>query len=148
MPFERIKKFMSLRSKSRFPAINPALNLKIRHDDMDQDYIDKLTDEEKDWLNRFNEEYVNTNFNHEGERIHPKKYTTKTVKKTGKRRKIDVYKQESENRNNRRNNDSYAITKCNGMLKGEDSIHGNGTKNDSVEDALIAFIDKTNGKKF
>lgn len=132
------------RQRERYPALVQGLNLKIRQEVMDQDYINKLSDEEKDWLNRFNEEYVNTNFNHPGDRVHPKKYKTKKVKATGRRRKIDVYKQESEKRNNKRNNDSFSVTKRNGMLKGENRITRPNIPLDATEDAIITYIDEKN----
>lgn len=107
------------RSKAKYPALEPRYNLKIRHDELECDYLHELSDEEKDWLNRFNEEYVNTNFKHDGKRLHPRKYTTKLVKKTGKKRKVDIYKKEAQDRNNHRNSDVLAVSKTNNMLKDE-----------------------------
>ena len=47
------------RERSRYPALNPGLNLKTRTDLIDYDYIDKLSEKDKKWLNKFTEEYVN-----------------------------------------------------------------------------------------
>ena len=87
---------------AKYPALQQELNLKTRQDLLENDYLDKLSEKEKDWLNRFNEEYVNTNFSHEGKRVHPKKIRIKTLK-SGEKKKIDVYKNEAEQRNNSRN---------------------------------------------
>lgn len=107
------------RSKAKYPALEPKYNLKIREDELKCDYLHQLSDDEKDWLNRFNEEYVNASFNHSGERVHPKEHKYKVVKKTGKRKRVDVYKQECETRNNNRNNDVLIVSKTNNMLKDE-----------------------------
>jgi hypothetical protein len=55
------KKKRNRRSQEKYPALKPELNLRSRYELFDQDYIDKLSDEEKAWLNKFNDEYVNTN---------------------------------------------------------------------------------------
>lgn len=72
-----MKKKRNRRSEARFPALNPNLNLKTRSDLLDQDYIAKLSDKEKQWLNDFNTEYVNadfkTNIKEGRKRIHRKK---------------------------------------------------------------------------
>lgn len=50
------------RSKSKYPALNPNLNLKRRAEFLEIDYLDQLDDEGKEFLNRFHEETINTNF--------------------------------------------------------------------------------------
>lgn len=47
------------RSRVKYAALNPAYNLKTRTDLIDYDYIDKLSEREKAWLNKFTQEYVN-----------------------------------------------------------------------------------------
>lgn len=116
---------------------------------MDEDYLHKLSDKEKDWLSRFNEEYIGANFDHEGPRIHPKKYKNKTVKATGRKRKVDIMKKDCGDRNNARNRDSYSVTKSNDMLKevvevvSQFEAEREITKND-VEDTLITILDYKN----
>src|SRR5574343_1955471 len=104
------------RNKNKYPALEPRLNLRIRHDAMHIDYLHKLSDSDKKWLNKFNTEYVNASFSDE-DRLHPKVYETKIVKKTKKTRKVDVYKKSCEDSNNSRNRDSYSITKTNNILE-------------------------------
>lgn len=133
------------RSKAKYPALEPRYNLKIRHDELECDYLNELSEEEKDWLNRFNEEYVNTNFKHKGKRVHPRKYTTKTVKKTGKKKKVDIYKQEAEERNNHRNSDVLVVSKTNNMLKDEKkavkALESIKYSSNETEDLIIEQID-------
>lgn len=88
------------RSKQKYPALKPQYNLKIRYELFDQDYIHKLTDEEKEWLNRFNEEFNNANFNHKGEALHD----TAELKKS------------CYDRNNARNRDVLAKARASGTL--------------------------------
>lgn len=56
------KEGTSRRSKDKYPALKPRFNLKIRYDELsDFDYIHKLNDSEKKWLNDFLEAEVNAN---------------------------------------------------------------------------------------
>lgn len=116
----------------------------IRSEMLDQDYLKKLTKEEKDWLMRFNEEYVGANFNHSGKRIHPKKTTTKTVKKTGETRKVDIYKKSCEDANNARNRDSYGKAKVVDKLTFKIPNEYYNTPTENPEDYLIDMIDANN----
>jgi hypothetical protein len=128
------------RSQNKYPGLDPSLNLKTRYELIDMDYVNKLSEKEKMWLNNFMEEYVNGNFNHEGKRIHKKKNKNAVVKKTGKKRVIDVYKQEAEKRNNDRNNDVLTRAKAYG---GAFSIEGqfDEASAGNEEDALIEALD-------
>jgi len=94
------------RSSTKYPALNKSLNLKIRSELIDFDYVDKLSEEEKAWLNKFSEEYTNASFkkNKDGS------FSRKNLHKGSLRN--DCY-----NRNNWRNNDVYGVSKANDMLK-------------------------------
>lgn len=140
------------RNQNKYPGLDPNFNLKIRRELIDQDYIHKLNEAEKDWLNRFNEEYVSANFTHEGKRIHPKKTRTKKVRTTGEKRKIDIYRKDCEDKNNARNRDSFSITKSNHTLKGQSNIKSTletDRKYDSneTEDMMIRILDSKYGRE-
>lgn len=72
-----MKKKRTRRSESQFPALDPKLNLKSRAKLLDYDYVDQLSDKDKQWLNDFTTEYTNADFKtnvKEGrKRIHRKK---------------------------------------------------------------------------
>jgi hypothetical protein len=109
------------RSKAKYPALYPEYNLKTRTDLIEIDYLDQLTDAEKDWLNRFNEEYVNANFNHKGKLVQRKK----------------AHRKDSYDRNNARNRDILTREKAMGhdvSLKETDMY--------TPEDAIIKRIDR------
>lgn len=130
------KKKRSLRSKSKHPGLKKSLNLKVRQELIDYDYIDKLTDEEKDWLNRFSEEYNGAKF----KKTKTGKFSSKNLHK-GEMRK-DCY-----NRNNWRNNDVYSVEKAKNMLKDNKTmvshLEEESFKTPSeIEDVLIEEIDK------
>lgn len=74
----------SRRSNSKYPALNPLLNLKTRFEQLQTDYAHKLpeswTDPKtgkkcnpKQYLNDFNNEFVNADFTTNKKRIHKKK---------------------------------------------------------------------------
>lgn len=88
------------RSQSKFPALNPRLNIRIRQEEIDFDYLDKLTPIELDWLNRFMEEYNNASFNHNGELID----------------KSDSGRKSCYDKNNSRNRDIYSDAKKRGYV--------------------------------
>lgn len=53
--------------------------IKNRDSEFECDYLDKLTEEEKKWLHKFNEEYINANFKHGSKVLHNTKKLKKTV---------------------------------------------------------------------
>ena len=83
------KKKQSKRSREKYPALKPEFNLKTRYELIDYDYINKLSEDEKKWLNKFTEEYTNASLD--------TKNPKKNLHKTKKLRK-DCY-----DRNNARN---------------------------------------------
>lgn len=94
------------RSKEKYPALKQNLNLKTRYELIDYDYVDQLSDKEKDWLNRFTEEYTNAKYDHEGPKIQKKK----------------KHELESYGRNNARNRCILTLAKAMGKAHGMDLI--------------------------
>ena len=90
------------RDRSKYPGLDKSVNLKIRHELLDFDYLHLLSEKEKIWLSHFMREFASADFNHPG----------KILNKSKKHRK-SIY-----DANNARNRDSFSVTKSNGMLKG------------------------------
>ncbi len=68
-----MKKKRTRRDNVKYPALDPSVNLKTRFENFDQDYIHKLNDKEKQWLNNFNTEFVNADFTTNKKRVHRKR---------------------------------------------------------------------------
>lgn len=121
------------RSQTKYPGLNPGVNGRFRKDAIDFDYLDKLSPEEKDWLNRFMEEYNGTNFAHPGELLHKDKE---------EQRKL-------YGKNNASRRDLVNHQKAKGLLVDIDKhiaeVEAPGNLNQ--EDVLIAAIDEFNDGK-
>jgi hypothetical protein len=90
------------RSQQKYPALNPRVNARVRQDEIDYDYIDKLSPEEKAWLNKFTEEYTNASLILDDDKnIIPEKNLHQTAE----------HKKQIYDRNNARNRDQYGIIK-------------------------------------
>jgi len=65
------KKKKSRRSDTKYPALDPKLNLKSRYDEIEDmaSYAHLLNDEEKAWLNSYASEEVCASFNHSGPKL-------------------------------------------------------------------------------
>lgn len=100
-------------------------NSKIKRELLDMDYVHLLDDTEKQFLNNFLEETVNTNFKHEGKKF---------IK--SKKKQLEIY-----NENNARNRCLYNIAKVTGRLDCE--IEDGDQRKDLIEDLLISEIDKS-----
>lgn len=115
-----------IRKNAKYPALDKTYNLRIRKDLFDQDYIEKLNEKEKDFLNRFNAEWINSDLRHKGKKFH----------KTKKERSL-IY-----GMNNARNRDSYALTNSVGLLKDASYMPEQTISNpEEIENAIIAIID-------
>lgn len=99
-PKKKASEKSSQRSKVKTPGLKRQYNLKSRQDNLDFDYIHKLNDEEKEWLNKFIEEEINADFRHKGKKLNPSKKA----------------KQKIYNKNNARNRDVYTREKAAGKL--------------------------------
>ena len=79
-------------------------------------YVNQLNEEEKEWLNSFVEEYVNANFNHGKDRVHPVEYV-EIERKNGTKYMADKHKKQCEDKNNARNRCIYTKAKTTGNLE-------------------------------
>lgn len=96
---------------------------KIRKDVFDQDYVEKLNYKELQFLDKFNKEFNNADFESPGRPLH----------KTKKDRKICT------DRNNARNRCQYSRAKARGALDNTEEAMDRKVHN--PEDMLIAAID-------
>jgi hypothetical protein len=110
------------RRKRKYPGLEKGMNLKIRWELIDQDYINSLSDKDKEWLNNFMQEYVIADFRHKGKVLHKNK----------------GQKRECYRRNNARNRCVYGLAMARGDVMDEGK---NETAIDGVEDAVIDMID-------
>ena len=83
---------MTRRELSKYPALDPSLNLKSRTELLDYDYLHKLDEKELEWLNKFTEEYVNANIDTEKPRknLHKNKSLIKDCYDRNNSRNRDV----------------------------------------------------------
>lgn len=119
---------MKKRDRDPYKNLNPALNLKSRREEIYIDYIDKLNDEEKKWLDQFNAEYVNTSM----DRKHLKNNIVARTKKE---------KKAIDNRNYLRKKDVYTQEKAAGTLRFLGEYKGPGGIIENYEDNLINMLD-------
>ena len=98
----------SKRARTKYPALKPELNLKTRYDLIDYDYINRLNEEEKQWLNKFTEEYVNASL--DSQNIENNFHNTQELKR-------DCYR-----RNNARNRDILTRAKASGSYVSTDEL--------------------------
>jgi hypothetical protein len=111
------------RNSQKYPTLSPGFNLKTRTDLLEIDYVDKLSEQEKFWLNKFNEEYVNASIDRKDRKnnLHKSKDLVK-----------DCY-----DRNNARNRDVLTRVKA----TGEDYTLRE-TETYNPEDQIIENIDR------
>lgn len=120
------------RSKQKYPALNTKFMLKSRADLIDYDYLDKLNDEEKEFLNKFTEEYVSASF----------KPGRKNLHRTKKMKKLCY------DANNARNRDVTTKLKAyNKLMFLEDVARSEDELNELLQNALDSYIIDESGKE-
>lgn len=79
-------------NKQKYASFNVNYQVGVRKELLnDIDYVDKLSEEEKDWLNRFLQETVVANFHHGGETIIDDKEERRKIYRENNKRNVDVY---------------------------------------------------------
>lgn len=106
-----------------YPALKKQYNLKSRQELIDYDYIDQLNHEEKEWLNKFTEEWANAKLS---------KDPSKNLHKTKKLRK------ECYDRNNARNRCMLTRANAAGI---SDELSEKEPDKKNIEENLIDKID-------
>lgn len=123
-----MEKKKTKRSRIKYSALDPTVNLKTRYELIaDYDYIDKLSEEEKAWLNKFTKEYVNADLD--------TKKTSRNLHKNKELRK-DCY-----DRNNARNRCIWTKCKASGNFVSIDEVPKKVIENENYEDFLIKGIE-------
>ncbi len=123
------------RSETKYPALDPKLNPRVRQEYIDFDYVDQLSEEEKEWLNAFSEEYHCASL-HKNSEVHKNRFhNTLELKKS------------ASDANNDRNRCTYSIAKASGLVSDDNRPENdNKLSNASLfEDAMIAELDKKLG---
>lgn len=128
------KKTKIPRNSEKYPTFNLKRQVSNRREILEVDYLNQLSEKDKDWLNRFNEEFALANFNHKGKLLDGSKEARK----------------KSYDANNARNRCLYTKAKVTGLLNNSPteshlkaSIDEKASNiYESYEDALVGAIDK------
>jgi hypothetical protein len=118
-----VKKEKTKRNKSKYPALDPTLNLKTRYELLDYDYVNKLSEKDKAWLNKFTDEYVNDSLNRED--------LSKNLHNTPK------LKKDCDDRNNARNRDILTRRKAAGDMNYLEDLKGDESKICTPEEQIL-----------
>lgn len=118
-------KKISRRSRAKNPALEPKFTLKSRLELLDYDYLDKLSEKDLAWLNKFTDEELGASFSDKNK---------DNLNKTDEEKRI-IY-----TRNNKRNNDVMTHKKTRKLLDYVSDKELERIEVD-VEDALISIID-------
>lgn len=123
-----MEKKKTKRSRIKYSALDPAVNLKTRYELIaDYDYLDKLSDKDKAWLNKFTKEYVNADLDTKrpGKNLHRNKELRK-----------DCY-----DRNNARNRCVWTKCKASGNFASIDEVPKKVIENENYEEFIVEKID-------
>ncbi|MEO5367566.1 MAG: hypothetical protein H7831_14670 [Magnetococcus sp. WYHC-3] len=130
------RKSNAKRKKPEYKGAQGIDRVKNRRDLVDQDYLNKLTPKERDWLQKFNAEYVGATF----KKDENGNYAKSNLHKTAEQRK-DCY-----SRNNSRNRCALTIAQVTGHVV-PDNVAWEVIENErvnnvsSAEDTIIDLLD-------
>lgn len=130
------KKFNALKKKAkRKKAKNSSLDPKYHnlaiHEYLDYDYVKELGDKEKEWLNKFSEEYYRAYFNSDAPKhLHKKKHRKEIYGSNNARNRCIV------SRSKKYLNLDYIEAEEALALNGKAKTHGR-----DVEEAVVEYID-------
>lgn len=130
-----MNKKVTKRSKTKYPGLKKELFSKIKQQYFDVDYVNSLSEEEKQWLNDFMTEFLGANLNESKERMHNTSDLRKSV--------FDA--------NNARNRDIYNVARTGGRLDSLDEALLNQLEESEIdeefEERLINKIDEDISEK-
>jgi hypothetical protein len=121
------------RNKLKYPSFNVLRAVANRREELEVDYLDQLNDEEKAFLNQFQEEHILANFQNKDKLLD----------------KSDEYRKERYRANNCRNRDTYINNKVQGKLIMLDEAgmefyqDRDDTNYNHHEDTMVALIDES-----
>lgn len=140
------KKKKTKRSKQKFPTLIPKYNSRVRQEYLDYDYIDELSEEEKQYLDDFNKEWYCASVGKQADEGKNNRFT-----------KGKAAVKERTDENNRRNNDLYGnvrnkvgatkILNYNENLNMVEDQLSRDVNPSNMEDALIEFLDDAKNLK-
>lgn len=128
------------RSELKFPSLNPRYNNRIRQEYQDYDYVDQLSNEEKQFLEDFNKEYYQASVGKQKDEGINNRFTKgrEAVK-------------EAQDNNNHRNNDTYGIIRnkvsatklldYHGITNMVEEKYANEVDPENIENAIIDYMD-------
>jgi len=129
------------RSKQKYPYLKKRVNSRVRQEVIDYDYIDKLSDEEKQWLNDFSSEYYGADVGKQADEGKNNRF----IKGRDKVKEI-------QDENNARNRDLFGRVRnkvgATKLLNYDDVINiveeslSRDINPENLEDALNEFLDK------
>ena len=124
------KKKAPRKNRGKNPGLKSNKFSRIKQEFFDQDYIDQLSEKEKDWLSKFNDEWL-------GARVRSFKKLKRYGNKGGQLHKTKKKIKECYDNNNARNRDIFGVSRATGRL-----FYGSRTEPIAeYEDELIDYID-------
>jgi len=130
-------------SKAKYPALNVNRQVANRKEYLEVDYLHKLNDEEKEFLNSFQSETVITNFKHRGEKLYDKDNRKEFYDDNNRRNRCMLSKAKATGMIVSYSKDSKGIQYFNHLIE-QSKVYLE--DKEGVEDALLTLIDLKNGK--
>lgn len=131
------------RKKVKYPSLTPRLNSRVRQEYMDYDYVDQLSDDEKQFLEDFNKEYYQASVGRQKDEGKDNRFTK------GK----EAVKQ-AQHDNNKRNSDLYGqirnkvsrtkLLNYDDVLNMVEDELSREVNPEYLEDAMIDYLDNPN----
>ena len=79
------------RDAAKYPGLNKSYFSRIKQEYHDIDYVNKLSEEEKEWLSSFMEEDLGARFNHKRKKIYKKVGDKRASYRRNNYRNMDIY---------------------------------------------------------